>query len=458
MISDEGHELEYSTPQSNQENSKELKMQASSKIIDSSEPHTDSGNIMSINKKTTPASLFCHEWHPTHVELTIGTKKYLWNSRSHRKMRLPESLDREAHPTEIKQRLRFLSWEPKIISWHICWIGFIANTLWVVNGIYATWPDASNTDPVMISYVTGIIGAFLFIVTGYLGYIEAINHTHSEVRIPMDEAVREYVSPSPQLGFWGNPINSGVSFSDKRQALLIEEGYPILEDVESKQLLSSKVLDLTLQKFGDVVSMEKAVMGRELVVRLGNHVIHANVTGFEAVDDMKSNKSSTKSSVYRWWTWYPDLHYLGVFNALIFFIATIIFFIPACAWYPMDEKGATTPETIFWVYVLQIIPSIGFVYVGHAAMAEAAGSWIKPNFNSVGWWISFFNTVGGYGFLFCPILAIPSVVGEVGCCDELTKWGSLFSTFWGSCAFWVAGVLQCVEFSSEHPINFSKGI
>ena len=456
MSSDGGHEVEYPNFKSDEENLKESKL-VSSKIIDSSEPHTESGNKMSINKKTTPTSLFCHEWHPTHVEIKVGTKKYLWNSRSHRKIRLPESLDRDVHPSEIKHRLRLLSWEPKIISWHICWIGFIANTMWVVNGIYATWPDAaSNTDPDMISYVTGIIGAFLFILTGYLGYVEAINHTHSEVRVPMDETVREYVNPSPQLGFWGDPINSDVTFSDKRQALLIDEGYPLLEDVESEQMLSSKVLDLALEKFGDAVSMEKAVLGRELIIRLGNHVIRADVTGFEGVN--ASNKSVIKSNMYRWWTWYPDLHYLGVFNALVFFIATLIFFIPACAWYPMDEKGANIPKTIFWVYVLQIIPSIGFVYVGHAAMAEAAGSWIKPRFNSIGWWISFFNTVGGYGFLLCPILAIPSVVGEVGCCDELTKWGSLFSTFWGSCAFWVAGVLQCVEFSSEHPINFSKDV
>lgn len=98
---------------------------------------------------------------------------------------------------------------------------------------------------------------------------------------------------------------------------------------------------------------------------------------------------------------------------------------------------------------------MGFVYVGHAAMAEAASSWVKPKFSSLGWWISFWNTIGGYGFLLYPILYLPSVVNEDKDYDDLNKWGASMATFWGSCAFWISGILQCIEFSSQHPIRFT---
>jgi hypothetical protein len=51
------------------------------------------------------------------------------------------------------------------------------------------------------------------------------------------------------------------------------------------------------------------------------------------------------------------------------------------------------------------------------------------------------------------ILAIPITV-EPDSFADLTKWGADFGTFWGSCAFWVAGILQCIEFGSQHPIAF----
>jgi hypothetical protein len=108
------------------------------------------------------------------------------------------------------------------------------------------------------------------------------------------------------------------------------------------------------------------------------------------------------------------------------------------------------------VHFFQIIPSMGFVYSGFAAMAEASGSWIKPKLNYIGWWAALNNMVGGWGFLLYAILALPGVVGEPGCCGDLTKWGASLATFWGSCFFWIAGILQCIEFSCQHPISLSK--
>jgi hypothetical protein len=98
-----------------------------------------------------------------------------------------------------------------------------------------------------------------------------------------------------------------------------------------------------------------------------------------------------------------------------------------------------------------MIPCFGFIYVGHATMAEASSSWRKPDLSNIGWWIGLFNTIGAYGFMAYAVLAIPVLVQP----DEyanLTKWGADWGTFWGSCAFWVGGILQCIEFGSQPPL------
>jgi len=102
-----------------------------------------------------------------------------------------------------------------------------------------------------------------------------------------------------------------------------------------------------------------------------------------------------------------------------------------------------------------MIASIGFIFVGHASYAEASGSWWKPKFNYIGWWIALFNTIGGYGFLLYAVLAVPSEVNP-NSSEGLLKWGADLATFWGSCAFEVAGLLACIEFSSPHPIVTDK--
>eukprot|EP00751_Fragilariopsis_kerguelensis_P031777 CAMPEP_0170907388 /NCGR_PEP_ID=MMETSP0735-20130129/1293_1 /TAXON_ID=186038 /ORGANISM="Fragilariopsis kerguelensis, Strain L26-C5" /LENGTH=85 /DNA_ID=CAMNT_0011303537 /DNA_START=368 /DNA_END=622 /DNA_ORIENTATION=+ len=53
----------------------------------------------------------------------------------------------------------------------------------------------------------------------------------------------------------------------------------------------------------------------------------------------------------------------------------------------------------------------------------------------IGFWVGVFNTLGGLGFLACPILLLPGYVcDENENCDtnfnELNTWGGDFSTFW----------------------------
>jgi len=84
-------------------------------------------------------------------------------------------------------------------------------------------------------------------------------------------------------------------------------------------------------------------------------------------------------------------------------------------------------------------------------MGEATGSWIKPGLGNLGWWVSLFNTIGSYGFMVYAVIAIWGITDPDNS-ENLVKWGADLGTFWGSCAFWVAGILAGFEFGSQHPI------
>merc|ERR1711907_513449 len=76
------------------------------------------------------------------------------------------------------------------VTWWNIWIGFIANTLWIINGAFCVWPTSSVYDATVsanASFGTGIAGAFLFIVTAYLSIVEVINQNHQAIVESSDE-------------------------------------------------------------------------------------------------------------------------------------------------------------------------------------------------------------------------------------------------------------------------------
>mmetsp|Transcript_15735 Transcript_15735/g.43410 ORF Transcript_15735/g.43410 Transcript_15735/m.43410 type:complete len:565 (+) Transcript_15735:62-1756(+) len=469
-------------------------------------PKTSSpGQVIHQQKKGAPGNLLCccfgHSWHATHTTLTLrdGTQ-YQYNARSHRKMRFLVAVDHDIKAKDTPP-FRFFCWEPQIVTWYICWIGVIANSLWVINGVFAVWPElTTDFGAEMITYTTGVIGAFLFIVTAYLGYVEAINHTHADVHFPPSEqehqegpqplqhqetngTCRQFRRPNIRYGQWQNPVAPEYHEEEEYETRLIAQGYPLIQDVETKRLVTPQVFENFFEQYENnaLTSAEMNAKlfdnGREFDIRIGSHVVRVKPTEWKRLDQTEENEYSRKVAAeqqatslhniasphnqamyqgYRWWTWRPDLHHIGIVNALVFFIATILFFLPAALWYPMGEADAPLPSTIFWVYVLQIIPSIGFIYVGWASMAEVSGSWLGLALGAIGWWIGFFNFLGGWGFLLYPVLFLPEEV-DPGNHGDLAKWGAAFATFWGSCFFWVAGILECIEFSNQHPISIMNG-
>ena len=448
-----------------------------------------------------PAASRCghHKWHPTHALLArkdhAGVMHtFYWDARTHRKLRYLKaatttstSSSTQYHPASIGHRLSFWSWEPRIVTWYNLLIGIVANTLWVVNGLYAVWPNqaknASSARAEMISYVTGVVGAFLFIVTGYLGYIEAINQTYAQVRVPTPTTSTSSTSTSTSSSQRFRRSSSSSSFNEgwnhplrhilRDERLLVERllvaaapGLAWVKDTESGHIVTNHWLSEQEEEEGG--GEGQSLVGRPLEIIFGGFTLKVAVQEVNKHSHQQQGQGQDhQQRMYRWWTWTPDFHELAVVNALVFFIATIIFFIPATVWWPMAKQGtASLASTIFWNYVLQIIPSIAFVYVGYAAMAEASGSWtvvvdwthLRSGDYSIGWWASLCNTVGGVGFLLYPILYLPAVVGDPGCCDTLVKWGASFATFWGSCSFWIAGILQWMEFCSHHPVGLPRPV
>jgi hypothetical protein len=298
-----------------------------------------------------------------------------------------------------------------------------------------------------VSYYAGLFGAFLFVITGYLGIVEVLNQNHTDIAFPDDGKKREYHRTTKLYGKGRSPIrhgNHGLD-NDDAQALIRSDGYPVICKHETGSIITRD--DPQLNK--------RAMVGTEIDVVIGNHVITARVVSCEALRDSQRVDEYKQQSPYIWWSWKPDWGHMSVFGAYLFFVCTIMFFVPAAMWYPYDLRRSTEAVvSIFFVDVLQIIPSVGFIFVGHIGMAESSGSWFwATKSQTIGYYVACFNTLGGWGFLFCGIFAIPASA-DSGCCDQLTKWASGFSTFWGSCFFFIAGVLQCIEFANKHPICF----
>jgi hypothetical protein len=334
-------------------------------------PRTADGSRIQVTDAQAPGRCF----HPTVATIEIEGKKYLWNARAHRKLRYPTSKDRRDHPEKARHRIHLLSFEPHIVSWYICWTGFVANSLWVVNGLYATWPEAASSGEVaeLTIYGTGVAGAFLFIIGGYLLYVEAINQNYSKVILPTTEATTRHVShPSPS-NIYGQGQHPLLNLSDQvEEEHLAQMGYPVVQDVPTKLFVTEPLCHRIAQQRAaeseqDNGSPTFTLQGRKLDILIGRHAIRTTVDsiyirkekGVSVDDDDKvpneSKEKKKEKSAYIWWSWSPDFRHISILNALIYFIATVLFFIPATVWLPMDRHGnASVASTVFWVQVMQV--------------------------------------------------------------------------------------------------------
>jgi len=486
-------------------------------------------------EETCCQSCLNHQWHATHAILVAQDsqdgERFVWSIRAHRKMRYPIGLGMKSnqsnhisedeedpnnndgstvmvHPPRWQDRLRFISWEPHIVTWHMCWMGVLASSCWFVNGLYLfVWPS-----DLLVRYITGLVGSFLWVVLGYLGHIEAINHSHAHIVLPPTVVKyksvhqlyssnedsknpwgwgRTFVRPLLTYGQWHSPIgyvrNNNISnsfFSEHRRMQLVAHGYPLVQDVATRLLITTQILEhfrglnSTVWRGRELNNgphlSNSDLMGRELDIRIGHHDLRVTVQSFmdvavETTEDVVSKRGQSiqllqpdtrRIHKYRWWTRHPhDYGYLAIVSSTVFWICTIPFFISQTTWYPQEQElddSSSSGTLLFFNNVLQILACLGFVYAGHASVAESSGGgWFTANFTDVGYNISVLQTLGYYGFLLFAIFELPSAIMDGDSSfyqEEVMKWGGDFSRLWGATSLFFASILSCIEFASQHPI------
>ncbi|KAL3922836.1 MAG: hypothetical protein SGILL_001991, partial [Bacillariaceae sp.] len=409
-------------------------------------------------------------WEATIKDKLTG-KIYDWNSRAHRKLRHPfrtDGDDRKDH--KANECPKIWCFEPNIVTWHLNQCNQSANTFWVLGSVFTFFPTGVDEETTAkIVYASNTIAGFLLIASCYLAYVEAINHTHSDIRLCDDKGKNEtkssriFRAAHRVYGLFRSPLgynNHGLD-SPRVRTRLLRMGYPVVESFNTEELISLDIMNeaisgstKTENTNGDEDEeapedqatnddQNNPLIGQHVNIRSQEYVVRTRIEGICKVPLTRSPKRSS----YIWWTWQPALNQVGVLCALIGFVSSLVYFIPMVLVYPLAQSEASTGVTVFFVDVLQVIPYTLFVITGHIYMAEAAGSWCKPRLNSIGYYIALFNTLGAYGFLLCGALAIPEAVG-LGCCPNMGRWGGAFACFWGSCCYWIGGFLQFIEFSN----------
>ena len=300
---------------------------------------TASANEMTTEDVATPASICCLQWQPTHTTIKVGNNKYFWNSRAHRKMRYAKAETESGihHPSKVKDRFRFCSFEPTIVTWYICYIGAISCILSFLSDFYAVFPEfVANSDPDTISYIIGMVATWIWCLTGYFTYVESVNHTYSVVRLPttQNRKIRKFINPLVKFGHWRDPLNA-IDLSAVMLAFLIEIGYPLEEEEELK---------------------------RSLISAQNKDVAHQNKS-----NETQEHNTQPSTKGYRWFTFKPELKYIGIFNAKIFLTSTLIYSIAYSASYPSRMHNLT--KVTFLVDFLFITAAIGLIFNGHAGMA-----------------------------------------------------------------------------------------
>ena len=155
------------------------------------------------------------------------------------------------------------------------------------------------------------------------------------MRLPSTQStkLRKFVNPMLKFGHWKDPLDP-IDLSGIILAYLLEIGILLEQKDElQKPLISTQSID-----------------GPNLKT---------------STTQEHGNRHSPKG--YRWFISKPDWRYIGIFNAMIYFAATTIYFIAYSTAYPSVKYD--TAHISFISNVLFTIAAIGFIYYGHAGMA-----------------------------------------------------------------------------------------
>lgn len=343
--------------------------------------------------------------------------EYHWNSRAHRKGRWPVAKPSSSGAPEKQEwthqraRLRFWGWDIGDISWWVAMLFLLGSIFWCANGVLAFCFYTNSTPHVLLSEAaTAFIGGTLFWIGGYLSYVESLNPAaHAHFGWEVDREAKRLVEPRSS----------------------------------SSAAVSGRALGRGRRHFGKHIATA-AAGGRGGGRSLG--VVDAE-NGKTDVDNEGQGKLPPK------WKWEgADWSSFGFVANVIQLYGASIFWVSVLCGMPgilpdagsaasegLPAKNVGLWEGLFWVP--QVLGSPGFIISGAMFSLEVQKKWYKPEFLSLGWHVGFWNLIGGFGFLFCGIFGLFREFHD----DWAQKWGTAFSTFWGSWAFLLASYLQFFE-------------
>ncbi|KII92901.1 hypothetical protein PLICRDRAFT_696172 [Plicaturopsis crispa FD-325 SS-3] len=330
-----------------------------------------------------------------------------WSARAHRKGGFPRVIASDGYRVKSPglRTYRWVGVDLGDISWWVAMLFLVGSLVWCINGI-ASFCFFTRTDTVTANLEawSAFAGGTLFFVGAILSYIESIN-------------------PHPDITF-GHEIHSDV--------------------VEPLTGSSTR-----RRHFGK--HLPRPYKGK--------------------VDEGDNGRSSPSTNQYRAWSWFIPprsllrplsigfvANVIQLYGATVFEISVILGIpgvLAAESTADRSPSGVLPWDTkIGWMagyWGCQVYAAPGFVISGIVFMIEAQRQWYKPivwGRGALGWHVGFWNALGGMGFLLCGIFGIWR---ETSAPDEaVQKWGTAFSTFWGSWAFLIGSYIQYFETLNPH--------
>ncbi|KAF1947688.1 hypothetical protein EJ02DRAFT_449162 [Clathrospora elynae] len=284
------------------------------------------------------------------------------------------------------------------ISFDIAYVFTIGSVIWVINAFFV-WlplvlPDTEfGTEELYGGGITAFIGATVFECGSFLLMAEAVNANKS--------------------GCFGWAIE---------RVLAQEEGH-----VTSNSTIRPSKSDCT-----------------------HHHLNRRNLVGRGHSSASKHEPQTTQG---RSWVWWPSneelrthyIHSLGFLASLSQLLGASVFWISGLTALPGIYDKMSRPITIIFYWTPQVIGGLGFIVSGTLFMLETQSKWWKPAFRTLGWWIGFWNLLGGIGFTICPAFGYDR--------NSWAQYQACLSTFWGSWAFLIGSVLQWYESLEKFPVE-----
>ena len=410
-----------------------------------------------VKKETKPVPIAPQFFDPRKVTYydpeTDGNFEY--KSRPHRKHRFLRFL-----PADLTSQI-VVPPAPKVllldifnISWWVAVIFCVGTACWVVSGHFWMWPLADESKNAYIMGYLELMGIALFIFGSYLLVLESLNQDEN--------------------------LTCGMTVTDLMED---EELDTSQEKLEGKQMADYKLdkAELCRRKKKDYAEcyVRTRSMSRQFRKGLSHayvyipeggdrkegKVLEGKVSGAMATIEEGSRKTqdslnqnadvniATKKRVkWRYWGW--DFHSVGYLAALFLFVGCIIFSIAVITGFPgvVEDSQWVVQQLLIWT--TQVIGSVCFVISGLLLMLEEQDVWYLPAFHRIGWVASFFNFLGGVGFLMSAIfgyLANWKGNGTV-CCQY---WGAAFNAYYGNWAFMVGSAILLVEVENKDPASIT---